>query len=174
MSEISEEISEFLSDLKFFTFQIIELLEEIPSLETALNGITGLEVLHIQNGCDTFVWLSVSLDSLFSHITNHPFLSSINILAASEGDHSHFKVSKDVLDNRKQALDQRSRSCNHHIAIQAGGIIILENGKNRKLLDLLPYRTSVRNAQTCTHFLNMFCYNFFCILIKKYLKLSCR
>ena len=135
LCDISEEISDFLSDLKFFTCQIIEPFEEIPSLETALEEMAGLEVLHLQNGCDRFVWSSVSLDSLFGHIANQPFLSSINILAVSEGYHSYFEVSKDVLYNLKWALNQRSKDCNHHLSIQAGGLIILKNGKKRQHLD---------------------------------------
>ena len=44
-----------------FTCQIIEPFEEIPPLKASLDGITGLEVLHLQNG---FVWSSISLHSL--------------------------------------------------------------------------------------------------------------
>ena len=66
LCDIFEEVTDFLSDLKFFICQICEPLTELSSLETALKGIACLEVLLIQNGCDRFVWPSISLDSLLT------------------------------------------------------------------------------------------------------------
>ena len=146
LGDISEEVTDFLSDLKFFTCQICEPQTELPSLETALKGTACLEVLLIQNGCDRFSWPSVSLDSLFTHITNQPFLASISILAVSAGDHSYFEISKDVFDNLKQALS--STSCDYHRSIQAeGGTIIRESGNNTKHL---PYTTIYNFCENCS------------------------
>ena len=145
LGDISKEVTDFLSDLKFFTCQICEPPTELPSLETALKGTACLEVLLIRNGCDRFAWPSVSLDSLLTHITNRPFLASLSILAVSAGDHSYFELSKDVFDNLKQAL--KSTNCGHHQSIQvAGGTIIRESGKNTKHL---PYTAKYNFCEKC-------------------------
>ena len=111
LGDISEEVTDFLNDLKFFTCQICEPQTELPSLETALKGTACLEVLLIQNRCNRFTWPSVSLDSLFTHITNQPFLATLSILAVSAGDHSYFELSKDVFHNLKQALNSTNCDC---------------------------------------------------------------
>ena len=54
--------------------------------QDSIEGTACLEVSLIQNGCNRFTWPSVSLDSLFVHIINQPFLASLSILVVSEGD----------------------------------------------------------------------------------------
>ena len=63
----------------------------------------------------------------------------------SAGDHSYFDLSKDTLDNLKQAL--RSIICDHHQSVQAAsGIIIHESGQNPKHL---PYTTTYNLCEKC-------------------------
>jgi hypothetical protein len=125
LDDISEEVSDFLSEVKFFSCLICDPSTELPSLEMALKGPTNLEALIIHNGCDRFAWPRISLDSVFAHITNLPFLASLSILAVGDGDHSYFEFSRNVFDNLRLAL--KSISCTHHRRIQVDiGTIILE------------------------------------------------
>ena len=125
LDDISEEVSNFLSEVTFFSYLIYDPLTELPALEMAPKGPTSLEALIILNGCDRFMWPRVSLDSVLAHITNQPFIASLSILAIGEGDHSYFKFSRKVFDNLQEAF--KSTSCNRHRSIQKSGAIIKEN-----------------------------------------------
>ena len=78
----------FFNKVTFFSCLIYDPLTELPSLEMALKGPTSLEALIILNGCNRFMWPSVSLDSVLAHITSQPFIASLSILAIGAGDHS--------------------------------------------------------------------------------------
>lgn len=116
LDDLSEEGLDFFSDLKFFTCQLYEPLTEIPSLEVILKGTVSLEVLHIENCCDRFTCPSASLNGLFGHIIDLPLLDCLSTVVLSDGDHSHFELSQDILDNFMQAL--KSRSNDRHLSIQ--------------------------------------------------------
>ena len=145
LEDSSEEVSGFLSELKFFSCQICDPQTDLPSLEIALMGTAGLEALIIQNSCDRFTWPYISLDSLLTHITNQQFLSSLSIVAVIEGDHSYFEFSTKVFDNLQQAL--KSVNCDRHRSIQvAGGTIIHESSQNNKHL---TYTTTYKFCENC-------------------------
>ena len=138
-------MSDFLSDVKFFSCQICDPLTELPSLQMALNGTASLEVLVIQNGCDRFTWPSVPLDGLFTHIINQPLLFSLSILAVGAGYDSYFKFSEEVFDHLQQTF--QSMNCNHHRCIQvAGGTIIHKSSRNPKHL---TYTTTYTFCDKC-------------------------
>ena len=108
--------------MKFFTCQLYEPLTEIPSLEVILKGTVSLEVLHIENCCNRFTCPSASLNGLFGHIIDLPLLDCLSTVVLSDGDHSHFELSQDILDNFMQAL--KSRSNDRHLSIQIDGLTL--------------------------------------------------
>ncbi len=91
LDDISEDMSDFLSEVKFFSCLICDPSTELSSLEMALKGPTSLEILMIHNSCDVFICQYTSIDSVFSHITNQLFLASLRILVVGAGDYSYFK-----------------------------------------------------------------------------------
>ena len=145
LDDISEEVSDFLNKVTFFSCLIYDPLTELPSLEMVLKGPTSLEALIILNGCDRFMWPSVSLDSVLAHITNQPFIASLSILAIGEEDHSYFKFSRKVFDNLQEAF--KSTSCNRHRSIQRSGAIINESDQNIENFD--HYLTTYTFCQNC-------------------------
>ena len=149
LGDISEEVSDFLNEVTFFSCLIYDPLTELPSFEMALKGPTSLEALIILNGCDRFMWPSVSLDSILAHITNQPFIASLNILAIGEGDHSYFKFSRKVFDNLQEAF--KSISCNRHRNIQRSGTTISESDQNIENFD--HHLTTYTFCQNCPNLL---------------------
>ena len=145
LDDISEEVSDFLNKVIFFSCLIYDPLTELPSLEMALKGPTSQEALIILNGCDRFMSPGVSLDSVLAHITNQPFIASLSVLTIGEGDHSYFKFSRKVFDNLQEAF--KSTSCNHHRSIQKSGAIIKENDQNIEKFD--HHLTTYTFSQNC-------------------------
>ena len=144
LDDISEEVSDFLSEATFFSCLICDPSTELPSLEMALKGPTSLEALIILNSCDRFMWPNVSLNSVLAHIANQPFIASLSILAIGEGDHSYFKFSRKVFDNLREAF--KSISCNRHRSIQRGGTITYESDENIENFDFFTIYTFCQNC----------------------------